>query len=221
MKIIECEQNDPAWYEARIGRFTASNMSMIISPLGKQSTSVEKYVTQIIAEIITGKAEENAFTNKHMERGKTMEEEAADYYSMIRRCELQKIGFCVSDNDIMGCSPDRFVDGDGILEIKTCIPKIMVEYYEKPNPEAALQQEHRPQTQTTLHINTERKWIDTILYCPDMDPIIVRSERNTSYLMDMTRYVGQAQASLTHRLSVLRERGRIDERSNKYIRGIQ
>lgn len=219
MKIIECEQNDLAWQEARIGRFTASNMSMIISSLGKQSVSVDKYITNIIAEIITGKAEES-FSNKHMERGKTMEEEAADYYSMIRRCDLKKVGFCVSDDDIMGCSPDRFVGDDGVLEIKTCLPKIMVEYYEKPNPEGALEQEHRSQTQATLHINSERKWIDTMLYCPDMEPIIVRSERMNGYLMDMMRYMSQARVSLTHRLTILRERGRIDERSNKYIRGI-
>lgn len=220
MKIIEVEQNTPEWYAARIGRFTASNMDKIISSTGKKSTQVEKYVTKMLGEIVTGQPEEG-YTNKHMERGKTMEQEACDYYAMLRQVDPKKVGFCITDDGIMGCSPDRFVGEDGILEIKTCIPSIMIEQWEKTNPKGALEQDHRPQTQCTLHI-VPRKWIDTMLYCPGMKPLIVRSERNTPFLMDMVRYTMEAHTSLTARRLALQNKGYVEETADadpgKYLR---
>ena len=56
MKIIECEQNSPEWFAARLGKITASNMDKIITPTGQQSKQVGKYITQLIAEIITGES---------------------------------------------------------------------------------------------------------------------------------------------------------------------
>lgn len=209
MKIIDCIQGTPEWHAARLGRFTASNMDMIITPTGKHSAQAEKYVTQIIAEKITGQSAEKWKGNVHTERGKTLEEEAADYYAMVKGVDLQKIGFCTTDDGTMGCSPDRLVGDYGALEIKTCLSSIMIEYYEKPDPKAALEQEHRPQTQSGLYI-LERKWIDTILYCQNMRPIIVRSEPNTPYLMDMLRFTQQAHASMIRRLDALRQKGFFD-----------
>lgn len=210
MKIIDCEQNSPEWYAARLGKFTASNMHRIISPLGKQSTSAHKYVTDIIAEIVTGQSAEKFKGNIHTERGKTLEDEAADYYAMLRQVELKKVGLCVTDDDTMCASPDRFVDGDGILEIKTCLSSIMVEYWEHENKEQ-IEQEHRPQTQCCLMINDKRLWIDTMLYCPGTKPRIVRSFRKTDYLAKMMFCINEAKVNLYSRLSVLREKGFIEK----------
>lgn len=208
MQILNVEQNSPEWHAARLGRFTASNMSRIISPLGKQSTSVDKYVTDLIAEKITGLSAEKFKGNVHTERGKTLEEEAADYYAMLRGVELTKVGFCMTDDGIVGCSPDRYVGTEGMLEIKTCLASIMTEFCEQDDPEKKLEQEHRPQTQCGLHVNSDRKWVDTMLYCPGWPkPLIVRSVRQTSYIMDMVRYTNMAHVSLQTRLAALRLKG--------------
>jgi hypothetical protein len=209
MKIIECEQNSPEWYAARLGKFTASNMDKIITPTGQASKQVDKYISQLIAEIITGEPQESWKGNVHSERGKTLEQEAADYYAMLKGVELQPIGFCLTDDEMIGCSPDRLVGDDGMLEIKTCLSTIMIEYYEKKDTEATLEQDHKPQTQTGLYV-TQRKWIDTMLYSPGMKPIIVRSLRQGDFIMDMVRLTKAAHKSMQARLQALREKGMID-----------
>ena len=210
MKIIECEQNSPEWYAARLGKITASNMEKIITPTGQQSKQTEKYITQLIAEIITGESAEKFKGNQYTDRGHELEQEAADYYAMVKRVDLQQIGFCLTDDEMIGASPDRLVGDDGMLEIKICIPSIMIEYYEKKDTEAALEQDHKPQTQTGLYV-VGRKWIDTILYCPGMKPIIVRSLRNCDFIMDMVRYTKDAHKTMLARIEALRGKGMIDD----------
>lgn len=209
MKIIECLQNTPEWEKARLGKFTASNMDKIITPTGQASKQIDKYLTQLIAEIITGEQQEKFKGNVHTERGHTLEQEAADYYELVKGVALTPIGFCMTDDEVIGCSPDRLVGDDGILEIKTCMPSVMIEYYEKKDPETALEQDHKPQTQTCLYV-TQRKWIDTLLYCPGMKPIIVRSLRNGDFIMDMVRLTKAAHKTLTMRVQALREKGLVD-----------
>ena len=205
MKIIECKQNDEIWEKARCGKITSSGMSQIISPTGKASTQVSKYISRLIAERIRGEKDGWA-GNKHSDRGHEFEQEAVDYYAMLYDVEPQLVGFCLTDDETIGASPDRLIGGEGILEIKTCLSEIMIEHYEKDDPKAFLEQEHRPQTQCQLFV-TDRKWVDTMLYCPKMKPIIVRSTSNTSYLMDMITLTKAAHNTLTDRMAMIAAKG--------------
>jgi hypothetical protein len=205
MKIISCEQNDEVWEKARNGRITSSGMSNIITPTGKKSSSRDKYISRLIAEQIRGE-KDGWIGNKHSERGHEFEQEAVDYYSMLYGVEPIKVGFCLYDDELIGASPDRFVGEDGILEVKTCLSEIMIEHYEKESPQDFLEQEHRPQTQSQLFV-TGRKWVDTMLYCPLMKPIVVRSVMNLSYLMDMLSWTKEAKTSLETRLENIKNKG--------------
>ena len=202
MKIHDVIQGDEDWHKIRLGRFTASCMDQIISPTGKQSTQVDKYINKLIAERITERSCDPFKGNVHTERGKTLEEEAADYYAMVRNVEPQIIGFCTTDDDLIGCSPDRFIGDDGILEIKTCLPHIMVEQYLKDS----LEQDHRPQTQCCLLV-TGKSWIDTMLYCPDMKPIIMRSTPKDDYISDMLKFTNEAHTKMTARMAEIMTKG--------------
>jgi predicted phage-related endonuclease len=212
VKIIEVEQGSEQWLAERLGHISASNMHKIISPTGKQSTQAEKYITELIAEIISGESADPFKGNVHTERGKTLEEEAADYYAMLNGVEPQKIGILRTDDGMISASPDRLIGDDGMLEIKTCLPRIMVEQYEKES----LEEDHRPQTQCQLFVSG-RKWIDTLLYCPNMKPIIVRSEPKQAFIMDMVRFTKQAHNSLVSRLAALKEKGFVDEDPSRLI----
>lgn len=202
MRIIEVEQNSPEWFAARLGRVTASCMEKIISPTGKESSQADKYMNQLIAETITGESSETFKGNVYTDRGKDWEQEAADYYAMLRGVELTKIGFCVTDDGFTGCSPDRFVGEDGMLEIKTGLPHVVIEYYLNEK----LEQEHRPQTQCGLFV-TDRKWIDTMLFHPLMKPIIIRAERNEPYISDMKNYIEKFRKNMQDRITLLRNKG--------------
>lgn len=202
MKIHEIEQGTDAWQKARLGIVTCSNMHKIISPTGKESTQAEKYMLCLIGEQLTGESGETWNGNKHSERGKAWEDEAAEYYTMLKGVELKKIGFCTTDDGFIGCSPDRFIADDGMLEIKTAIPSVMIEYYLSDK----IEQDHRPQTQGGLYV-TGRKWIDTLLYHPLMKPIIVRSDRNESYITSMSGMTTRFQKGMHDKLSLLRNKG--------------
>ncbi len=213
MKVIEVEQNSPEWEAAKSGKFSASNMHKIISPTGKVSKQVDSYIDELIAERITGELCNSFKGNAHTERGHEMEDEAANYYAMLYGVEPQKVGFCLTDDEMIGASPDRLIGDDGMLEIKTCIPRIMVEMYQDEN----LEQEHRPQTQCGLFV-TGRKWIDTMLYCPKMKPVIIRSTPIAPFIMDMVRLTKEAHQTLLTRMQGIAERGYIDTDPGKYLR---
>lgn len=205
MKTIECTQGSPEWHTARMGKVTASGMDQIISPTGKESTQAEKYMNKIIAEIVTGESCDIFKGNVHTERGKEWEQEAAEYYSMLRGVELTKVGFCVTDDGLVGCSPDRFIGDDGMLEIKTGLPHIMIEYALNDK----LEQEHRPQTQSGLFV-TDRQWVDTMLYHPLMKPIIIRSDRNDIYIKTMCGYLDGFHTRMKDKISLLRNKGYLE-----------
>lgn len=202
MKIVECDQGSLEWYEARAGRVTASGMENIITPTGKASTAADKYMNKILAELITGAPSESWKGNEHSQRGHEAEDEAAQLYAMSREVELTRVGFCVTDLGTVGCSPDRFVGDDGMLEIKTALSHIVVEYILS----GKLEQEHRPQTQCGLFV-TDRKWVDTMLYNPLMKPIIIRSYRDESYICNMCLYLDNFFRKLEAKKVLLRQRG--------------
>jgi YqaJ-like viral recombinase domain len=198
----EVTQGEDAWKKLRLGIITASNMDCIISPTGQESKQVEKYIHKLLSEQITGESSDTFEGNFNTERGKEYEQEAADYYSMVNSVELQKVGFCTTNDGRLGCSPDRFVGDDGILEIKTALPHIMVQYYLS----GKLEQDHRPQTQSTLYI-AERQWADTMLYNPMFKPIIIRSNRNGVFITDMLGFTDKALKMLDEKKKKLREQG--------------
>ncbi len=59
-----------------------------------------------------------------IKRGLIVEADAADWYEFDHDVTVQNLGF-VTD----GCSPDRLVDADGLLEIKAPLPHTQVEYW--------------------------------------------------------------------------------------------
>ena len=63
MKKYDIEQGSEEWHKLRLGKSTASNMHMIISPTGEKSKQADKYINQLIAEQITGESAE-AFKGK-------------------------------------------------------------------------------------------------------------------------------------------------------------
>jgi hypothetical protein len=64
-----------------------------------------------------------------MERGLIVEAEAADWHEFDYDVIVQRIGFITDDEHTMGCSPDRLVGDDGLLEIKAPLPQTQVAYW--------------------------------------------------------------------------------------------
>lgn len=173
MKIIECEQLSPEWWDARRGIPTASNFSRILTPTGKFSTSSDDYIAELIAEMVC--LTPNYFTTQGkpvtaaMQHGTDTEPEARKWYEMDQGVETRRVGFITTDDGRWGCSPDALVDPDGGLEIKCVHLKTQVSYLLK----GELPAEYRGQVHGSLLV-TGRKWWDFLSYSPGLDPFLIR-----------------------------------------------
>lgn len=169
MIIIECEQRSESWYQARLGRFTASNFSSVMS---KPTTSVYKNLISCVAgEIITNEIEES-YQNDAMLRGIELEPIAAKEYESVFG-DVDEVGFCIPDEEDMlhewvGVSPDRMQD-NGLIEIKCPLIKTHLEYIKQNK----LPNEYKWQVQGQLMV-TGLDYCDFMSYYPKLKPFIIR-----------------------------------------------
>lgn len=201
MNIIECEQNTPEWYAARLGKATASNFSRIITPLGKESKSADGYADEILAEILVGHSIEG-FSSKYMERGKELESDAALQFASLVDEQVIKAGFCVTDCGRFGCSVDRLVGDNAILETKVLKPANHVAQLLEPSIDI----DHKPQTQGQLLI-CKRKISYSMSYHPEMDPVIIPTERDEPYIAELERLLEKFDQILKRKINILISKG--------------
>lgn len=179
MQIHNIEQGTPEWYAIRAGKPTASGFDKILSPTGKPSTQADAYANSLLAEIMAGGAVEEWEGNQWTERGNEFEDEAVLFYEMQKDIEAEKVGFVT--NHGVGCSPDRFVGEDGLLEIKCPKASTQVKYLLNNK----LESKYIPQIQGQLYV-TGRKWCDWLSYSPELPSIIIRVERDESYITSLS-----------------------------------
>jgi len=112
MKIIDTDQRSDRWHSLRMGRPTASQFDRIVLPNGKASGKARGYLYELLWQRLTGQS-----TDKDLSRvpavqwGIQHEDEAAQQFEAIEGKRLKRIGFCLSDDGRIGCSPDRVIDG--------------------------------------------------------------------------------------------------------------
>lgn len=185
MEIINCEQGTPEWFAARLGVPTASQFSTIMANGrgGAESKTRKTYMLKLAGEIITGE-QADSFSNHHMERGHEMEPEARRFYAFQNDVEPELVGFI--RNGTKGASPDSLVGSDGLLEIKTKLPHLMLDILIKGD----FPPEHKAQCQGQLWV-AEREWIDLVCYWPKMPPFIQRAHRDEEYIKQISSAVDQ------------------------------
>lgn len=180
MEILTCDQGSAEWHRARMGIPTASEFATVMAKgrAGADSKTRQTYLYKIAGELITGEPMES-YTNAHIERGRIMEDEARRMYAFMRDVEPEQIGFV--RNGRKGASPDALVGDDGLVEIKTKLPHLMVELLLK----GEFPPEHRAQCQGQLWV-AEREWIDIAVYWPGMPLFISRATRDDAYIRDLS-----------------------------------
>ncbi len=180
-QIIDCEQGTEQWFRARMGIPTASEFATVV--VG--GTGSRTYMRKLAGEVVTGELME-AYSNSYMERGKAMEAEARNVYSLTEGVIPQQIGFVrnVAGSGYTGCSPDSFIGNAGMLEIKTAAPHMLIDLIERdvfPNA-------HVAQCQGGLWV-CEREWIDLLVYWPKMPFFLKRVIRDEPYIERLAKAV--------------------------------
>lgn len=174
--VLDLEQGSEGWFRARLGIPTASEFKSI---LAKGEDKVRKsYMLRLAGERITGQPA-YTYENGHMIRGREMETEARDLFAFAHDIEPERVGFV--RNGSIGCSPDSFLGANGVLEIKTKLPPLLIEAILRGD----MPPEHRAQCQGSLLV-TERERVTIACYWPGM-PLFTHTEgRDEDYLRNLS-----------------------------------
>jgi len=111
---FEIVQGTEEWNQIRSGKFTASTISALFM---KESTKgYQDAIKRIAYERVAGKPVES-FKSDWMTRGNELEAAAIEEYQNTTLSDVTKIGF-VEVDDWCGCSPDGYVNNDGLIQVK-------------------------------------------------------------------------------------------------------
>jgi hypothetical protein len=183
IEIIDCLQGSEEWTRARLGIPTASEFAAVMARGrgGSDSKTRQTYLHKLAGELLTGQPMES-FTSVHMERGKLLEDEARSVYEFMTGKACDRVGFV--RNGRKGASPDSLVGTDGLVEIKTKLPHLMIETILR----GEFPPEHKAQCQGQLWV-TERAWIDIAIYWPGMPMFISRATRDDAFISELSEAV--------------------------------
>ena len=178
-RIIECEQGSPEWFEARSGIPTASRYADVLAE-GKGIMRA-RYMRQLAAETITEEPMET-YKNAKMERGKEHEPDLRARYAFDHDINIEQVGFLRSNMIATGCSPDGLVGVDGMIEIKSSEPDLLIELLDSGRAPT----QHIAQIQGNLWI-TGRDWCDLVIGWPKLPLFTVRVKRDEPYMANLRR----------------------------------
>lgn len=157
-------QRDGNWLQARLGHATASRAKDMLSKGrgNKPSDTRRGYIIELVTERITGNVTQS-YQSVAMQWGTEQEINARLAYGNVNRCEVEEVGFIRHKELAAGCSPDGFVDWDGMIEIKCPYNSdVHIKTILDGMPE-----DHRPQVLMQLWV-TGRDWVDFVSYDPRM-----------------------------------------------------
>ena len=165
----------------KLGIPTSSNFHKIITPQGKPSKQWREYACVLIAERLLQRRIE-FYNSPAMERGLIVEAEAVDWYEFDQDVTVQRVGFITDDNRTVGCSPDRLVGDEGLLEVKAPLPQTQVGYWLS----GEVNERFRPQLQGQLYVS-QRSRVDLLCWHDVLPKIVMRVERDENFIRAFAR----------------------------------
>ena len=177
----DVSQYSEAYDRLKLGIPTSSNFHKIITPQGKPSKQWREYACVLIAERLLHRKLE-FYNSPAMERGLIVEAEAADWYEFDQDVTVQRAGFITDERHRMGCSPDRLVGDEGLLEVKAPLPHTQVEYWLS----GEVSERFRPQLQGQLYVS-QRSWVDILCWHDVLPKLVVRVEPDDKFIAAFDR----------------------------------
>lgn len=158
-KFYDIQQNTDGWFNMRCGKLGGSSVAKVMANYGKSfGEPAKKHAVNLAVQQITGKPQEQGYTNEHMERGHEQEPIARMLYENETFCEVTNGGYF--DAGFVGLSPDGLVSDCGVVEIKSVIPGAHYATIKRMGVDPA----YKWQCNLQLKV-TGRDWLDFISYC--------------------------------------------------------
>ena len=182
------EQRTEEWYQARLGKIGASEISKIINKKkdGSMNQQEEDLLIQKVAERLTGK-KTDTYINQAMQNGIDREPDARKLYELVTKNKVEEVGFIPHPTIKMsGCSPDGVVINQAslptyVLEIKcptdTTHTKTLID--------KKLPSQYKPQVQFQMACTGAIK-ADFVSYNPNFEPkqqlVLVEVKKDVEYI---------------------------------------
>ena len=115
----------------------------------------------------------NDFASLAMSNGSIVEQEAIPWYMFAHDTQIDRVGFCTSDDEKIGFSPDGLIGEDGGIEVKSPTPQKHLEYL----LEGELPKDYRIQIQFALYVSG-RKWWKFLSYSRQFPALVLHVERD-------------------------------------------
>lgn len=183
--MIGIEQRTDAWFQARLGKATASRFNDIMK--GPKLAGWRNYRAELVAQRLTGKTEEG-FTSAPMQWGTDNEPLARLHYTLRTHNQVEECGFFEHDTLAAGASPDGLVAADGTLEIKC--PNTATHINTLHTSKVPF--EYVAQVQGQLWI-TGRQWADFVSFDPRLPDnaniIVIHVDRDDKYIKELESLV--------------------------------
>jgi len=197
------EQRTDAWFEARIGKVTASRVADVLAKTKSgYSASRDNYMAQLVCERLT-KQKAEGFTNAAMQHGTETEPLARLSYEVSQNVLVDEVGFIPHPTiEMSGASPDGLVNDDGLIEIKcpstaTHIETLLSE---------TVPTKYYTQMQFQMAC-TGREWCDFVSFDnrlpPELQLFVKRVPRDDTYIRLMEAEIVQFLAELDDKINKL------------------
>lgn len=175
MKLHDCIQGSPEWFELRLGIPTASELDAIISPTWKVRTGEgpHTYLCRKIVEKVCRHIDENQGGGFAQEQGSILEHEAIPWFEFAHEEKVQRVGFCTTDDGRAGCSPDGLIGEDGGIEIKCPLPHTHLKYL----LDGKLPADYAAQVHGSMYV-TGRKFWKFVSYSRKFPALVLHIERD-------------------------------------------
>jgi putative phage-type endonuclease len=200
------QQQTEEWYQARIGRVTASRVADLMAKTKSgPSASRENYMAQLICERLTG-ARTEGFTSAAMMHGVDTEPQARMAYELMTGEAVVETGFIPHPTIAgFGASPDGLVGSDGLIEIKCPNSATHIETLLA----GKVPSKYMIQMQVQM-MCCGREWCDFVSFDPrmpgDMNFWMQRVHADHAMQTDIKAEVIKFLGDLDHKLQQLREK---------------
>jgi hypothetical protein len=196
--IIEAEQRTDEWRAARAGRATGSKADCVLAKIKTGEAAMRRnYRTQLVAERLTGRPQDDGYTSKEMLRGIELEPMARAAYEARTGLLVRETGFLSMREHLAGCSLDGDIDEfTGLVSFKCPNSANHVEYLRRRR----LPPEYVPQATHEMWV-TGAKWYDFCSFDDrfpeNLQLLVVRVERNefdiAGYESELLRFLAEVQ----------------------------
>lgn len=182
--LIKAEQRTPEWFEARLGRPTASRFGDIMAKTRTgYSASRKNYRAELVIQRLTQEIPEN-YQSSAMEWGVENEPLARLQYELASGNSVEDTSLWLHDEIEAGASPDGLIGKDGCLEIKCPNTATHLETLRS----GRVPRQYFAQVQGQMWV-TGRQWCDFVSFDPRLPQnaqlFITRVPKDDAYIKDL------------------------------------